>query len=1061
MIDNEMLAMFFEEARENLEQAENCLLRLEENSRDSEAIAELFRALHTLKGTATMMGFQPLATIAHQSESMVSLYRDQGVTVTQQGIDLLLQVVDNLSSMVDAIEDSGQCPDYPPDLLTRLQEFCATAGQQDEQTDAFSRQESAGSSDEQESVESEGEVDAQDTTASSVSAHEQEQDDSAESLDVLFFVFDEELPGLEQEIDALLNDEGEWQRVLTRLKIMMPIAMRAAAHDMRALLEEIRQLSPEQDDFKARLKELRDNLLRSYSELKGEDQSHESLEEEVGFDETDVEEHKEDREYPAGSDGESDAQNAVSDAEDDFFAETGQYTLDVDDQDLAAFLVFLESELPVFKNGLEEFATEGKKENFLQSVETIRYAARQIGLKAIVELMENMGSLADMEEQQVRELLPELENELVEQIEVLETLARERGIAAGPTEQDLTSLFVSGLIAGAEAMNARLKESADMLQTSLELLRQGKEIDLDSAVIQQAVLALRQLYHFTLFYKLEPATELVLILEDLLGRILQREFFPEKEFLDLIADFALQMQDVFDRLSSGEKLEHKPFRPLLERARSCLRGTPEDVITGLSERFLDALDISDGFVEVLTPENKKEIAEALQRRDKFYEVLVDLDNYPESIEEFMALKEEVKVISSITVYRDAEHHEQPLYNFLIAAQMSKDELYERLQSIFGQEDAFQLRVCGLKDDVAVDMLDDTRYIQQQRSWANVDLERYHSSLTQLARGADEIATVTSVIRYVINSLEQIDFEDVLTTVAENASDEYKNNLIYIAEQLRNLVAVDKHMSTALDDLQTSLQELRTSPAGELLQWMVVTLQEGASADGVKVDITRHGDEERLSTSLLEPLKKILKGILLTWMRELSEKTDQTVYILVRVSGRDDVNFISMEVSEAIDLNYVPDVISRVKSELAKYHIELTYNENGFSFCILNLNTMINAIITMNRDVYYVIPVQSVKRILEMKNAQLTTTSCDNSGRMVEVDGELVPVRHIGNEPPASDYVLLVVVEGHQGTVAFEVDEIVGQETLRVLPLMGHLQDIEWARGCAVLGNGSVGLVVNV
>ena len=197
MIDNEMLVMFFEEARENLEQAENCLLRLEENSRDSEAIAELFRALHTLKGTATMMGFQPLATIAHQSESMVSLYRDQGVTVTQQGIDLLLQVVDNLSSMVDAIEDSGQCPDYPPDLLTRLQEFCATAGQQDEQTDAFSRQESAGSSDEQESVESEGDVDAQDTTASSVSAHEQEQDDSAESLDVLFFVFDEELPGLE------------------------------------------------------------------------------------------------------------------------------------------------------------------------------------------------------------------------------------------------------------------------------------------------------------------------------------------------------------------------------------------------------------------------------------------------------------------------------------------------------------------------------------------------------------------------------------------------------------------------------------------------------------------------------------------------------------------------------------------------------------------------------------------------------------------------------------------------------------------------------------------------
>jgi len=666
-----------------------------------------------------------------------------------------------------------------------------------------------------------------------------------------------------------------------------------------------------------------------------------------------------------------------------------------------------------------------------------------------------------MEEQQVRELLPELENELVEQIEVLETMARERGIAAGPTEQDLASLFVSGLISGAEAMNARLKESADMLQSSLELMRQGREIDMDPVVIQQAIMALRQLYHFTLFYKLEPATELVLILEDLLSRILLREFFPEKDFLELIADFALQMQDVFDRLASGEKLEHKAFRPLLERARSCLSGTPEDLITGLSERFLGALDISDGFVDVLTAENKKEIAVALQNRDKFYEVLVDLDNHPDSIADFMALKKELKVISSITVYRDADQNEQPLYNFLVAGQMSKDELYERLKAIFGQEDAFQIRVCTLKDDVAVDMLDDTHLARQQHFLPDIDLDRYHSSLGQLARGADEIATVTSVIRYVINSLEQIDFEDVLTTVAENASEEYRNNLIYIAEQLRNLVAVDKHMSTALDDLQSSLQELRTSPARELLQWMVVTLQECASADGIKVNITQHGDEERLSTSLMEPLKKLLKGILRAWMRELSEKTKQTVFILVRVSGRDDVNFISMEVSEAIDLHYIPDVMVKIKNELAKYHIELTYNENGFSFCILNLNTMINAIITMNRDVYYVIPVQSVKRILEMKNAQLTTTSCDNSGRMVEVDGELVPIRHIGNEPPAGDYVLLVVVEGHQGTVAYEVDEIVGQETLRVLPLMGHLQDIEWARGCAVLGNGSVGLVINV
>ena len=115
---------------------------------------------------------------------------------------------------------------------------------------------------------------------------------------------------------------------------------------------------------------------------------------------------------------------------------------------------------------------------------------------------------------------------------------------------------------------------------------------------------------------------------------------------------------------------------------------------------------------------------------------------------------------------------------------------------------------------------------------------------------------------------------------------------------------------------------------------------------------------------------------------------------------------------------------------------------------------------------YVVPVQSIKRILEISQDAVTVSSCDDGYKVVMMEENLVAVRPIsGNSTDhgkkGSDEEVLVVVEGRKGLSAFEVDEIIGQEQLRVIPLSGHLKSISGALGCTILGNGDIGIVLDI
>ncbi|MGA9931803.1 MAG: chemotaxis protein CheA [Terriglobales bacterium] len=97
---------FQEEAREILVELEASLLELNENRGDKELVARAFRALHTIKGSGAMFGFDELAAFTHKLENAFDEVRNGRLSVTSELVDLSLAALDQIKAMLE--ESAGR-----------------------------------------------------------------------------------------------------------------------------------------------------------------------------------------------------------------------------------------------------------------------------------------------------------------------------------------------------------------------------------------------------------------------------------------------------------------------------------------------------------------------------------------------------------------------------------------------------------------------------------------------------------------------------------------------------------------------------------------------------------------------------------------------------------------------------------------------------------------------------------------------------------------------------------------------------------------------------------------
>jgi two-component system, chemotaxis family, sensor kinase CheA len=92
------------EAMERLQELESSLLELEESPESEELIGQIFRALHTIKGSGAMFGFDEVASFTHEVETVFDMVRNGKMSVEKELIDLTLKAGDLIHNMLDGKE---------------------------------------------------------------------------------------------------------------------------------------------------------------------------------------------------------------------------------------------------------------------------------------------------------------------------------------------------------------------------------------------------------------------------------------------------------------------------------------------------------------------------------------------------------------------------------------------------------------------------------------------------------------------------------------------------------------------------------------------------------------------------------------------------------------------------------------------------------------------------------------------------------------------------------------------------------------------------------------------
>ncbi|HEX4545272.1 MAG TPA: Hpt domain-containing protein [Candidatus Acidoferrum sp.] len=105
---DDIVREFVEEGNEKVNQLEHHLIDLEKNPASRELLTEVFRALHTIKGATSFLGFTKLCSLAHTGESLLARMRDGALVTNQEISSALLSLVDAIREILAQIAATGK-----------------------------------------------------------------------------------------------------------------------------------------------------------------------------------------------------------------------------------------------------------------------------------------------------------------------------------------------------------------------------------------------------------------------------------------------------------------------------------------------------------------------------------------------------------------------------------------------------------------------------------------------------------------------------------------------------------------------------------------------------------------------------------------------------------------------------------------------------------------------------------------------------------------------------------------------------------------------------------------
>jgi two-component system, chemotaxis family, sensor kinase CheA len=116
--------LFLTESREHLSAINHALLEMERSGGTTETVAALFRAMHTVKGMSATMGYDAVADLSHELETLLERVRKGELSVTSPLMDALFKAADTLEWSIESAV-TGRTDDRAGKAILALQAFAA------------------------------------------------------------------------------------------------------------------------------------------------------------------------------------------------------------------------------------------------------------------------------------------------------------------------------------------------------------------------------------------------------------------------------------------------------------------------------------------------------------------------------------------------------------------------------------------------------------------------------------------------------------------------------------------------------------------------------------------------------------------------------------------------------------------------------------------------------------------------------------------------------------------------------------------------------------------------
>lgn len=107
---DDLLSEFLTETFESIEEVDAQLVELEQDPNNKSVLDNIFRLVHTIKGTCGFLGLPRLEAVAHSGENVLGKFRDGEMEVTSDSVTLILAALDRIKEILDGLEQTQEEP---------------------------------------------------------------------------------------------------------------------------------------------------------------------------------------------------------------------------------------------------------------------------------------------------------------------------------------------------------------------------------------------------------------------------------------------------------------------------------------------------------------------------------------------------------------------------------------------------------------------------------------------------------------------------------------------------------------------------------------------------------------------------------------------------------------------------------------------------------------------------------------------------------------------------------------------------------------------------------------